>query len=355
MPRSTSSEALRHLDGMTERERFATRGFYYRMTGDYQQCVKEYGELIARYRGRCRRAQQPRALCLSKLRNMREAVDEMRQAVQILPNRVLFRGNLALYADYAGDFADGGSKRSERYKTGCPGDSRLALSLNSGQGRLAEATDNLQKLANDQCARRLVGRVRPRRLGPYEGRFRTPCGFSSRARPRIWRPRTPTERAQAHVARLRATLARRRRPPRAAAEKALRHSKAVPIRFLAARIFVETGALAKARPLARLASELAAEPQAYGKIVEGEIALKSGDARQAIKILTEANGVLDTWLGHFDLGRAYLAADAFPQADSEFDRCIKRRGEALSLFLDEEPTYGYFPPSTTIRASCARR
>jgi hypothetical protein len=31
------------------------------------------------------------------------------------------------------------------------------------------------------------------------------------------------------------------------------------------------------------------------------------------------------------------------QADSELDRCIKRRGEALSLFLDEEPTYAHFP------------
>ena len=49
-------------------------------------------------------------------------------------------------------------------------------------------------------------------------------------------------------------------------------------------------------------------------------------------------------MGHFDLGRAYLEAGAFAQADSEFDRCIKRRGEALSLFLDEEPTYGYLPP-----------
>ena len=27
----------------------------------------------------------------------------------------------------------------------------------------------------------------------------------------------------------------------------------------------------------------------------------------------------------------------------EFDRCLKRRGEALALFLDEEPTFGYFP------------
>jgi len=131
----------------------------------------------------------------------------------------------------------------------------------------------------------------------------------------------------------------------AAAEKALLNSNTVPIRFLAARIFVESNAVARARTIAAsLSAELPAEPQAYGKIVEGEIALKGGDPRQAIKILTDAGDVLDTWLGHFDLGRAYLELGAFPQADSEFDRCIKRRGEALSLLVDEEPTSGYFPP-----------
>jgi hypothetical protein len=36
-------------------------------------------------------------------------------------------------------------------------------------------------------------------------------------------------------------------------------------------------------------------------------------------------------------------AGAFPEADSEFDECIKRRGEALAVFLDLSPTYGYFP------------
>jgi eukaryotic-like serine/threonine-protein kinase len=60
-------------------------------------------------------------------------------------------------------------------------------------------------------------------------------------------------------------------------------------------------------------------------------------------LLTEANTLLDTWIGRFDLGRAYLEAGQLIQADSEFDRCIKRRGEALSLFLDEEPTFGLFP------------
>ena len=92
-----------------------------------------------------------------------------------------------------------------------------------------------------------------------------------------------------------------------------------------------------------LAAELAAEPQAYAKSVEAEIALSGGDARQAVKLLTDSNALLDTWPAHFDLGRAYLELKAYAQADSEFDRCIKRRGEAVSLFIDEEPTYGYFP------------
>jgi hypothetical protein len=73
------------------------------------------------------------------------------------------------------------------------------------------------------------------------------------------------------------------------------------------------------------------------------IALKK-DPRRAVTILTDANTVLDTWLGHFELGRAFLQMGEFLRADSEFDRCIGRRGEALSLLLDEEPTFGYFPP-----------
>ena len=130
----------------------------------------------------------------------------------------------------------------------------------------------------------------------------------------------------------------------AAGEKAIATSNAVKIRFLAARTFVEAGEIARARQLAAgLASELEAEPQTYGNIIDGEIALKNKDARQAIKLLTDANARLDTWIGRFDLGRAYLDAGQFLQADSEFDRCIKRRGEALALFLDEEPTYAYFP------------
>ena len=84
-------------------------------------------------------------------------------------------------------------------------------------------------------------------------------------------------------------------------------------------------------------------PQAYAKLILGEAALKEHNSRQAIQSFTEANNLLDTWLGRFDLGRAYLEAGAFAEADSEFDRCIKRRGEALELFMDDGPTYSYVP------------
>jgi hypothetical protein len=142
-----------------------------------------------------------------------------------------------------------------------------------------------------------------------------------------------------------AELARARRPAAiAAAHRALAASETVRTRFLAGRIFAQAGAIVDAKALAtQLGEELQAEPRAYGKILEGEIALATGDARGAIGALGEANGLLDTWIGHFTLGRALLAARAYAQADSEFDRCAARRGEALSLFLDEEPTFGFYP------------
>jgi eukaryotic-like serine/threonine-protein kinase len=119
----------------------------------------------------------------------------------------------------------------------------------------------------------------------------------------------------------------------------------VPIRFFTARLFAETGDVKRAKAMAdEFSSQPGAEQQAYGKIIEGNLALKAGDAQLAVNLLTEANKAHDTWLGHFDLGRAYLSAKAFPRADSEFDRCIQRRGEALTV-IDEDPTYALFPPA----------
>jgi tetratricopeptide (TPR) repeat protein len=338
-----SLEALNHLEGMTGRERLAVRASYYLNTGDYQQCAKGYSELIAQYAADAA-AHSNRAGCLSKLRNMREAVDGGRHAVEILPKRATLRANLAMLASYAGEFQ---TAETEAKKLEDPTDmATLAVAFAQlGQGLLPEATNTYRTLGT------IAGRGPSWMasgmgdLAVYEGRFSDAARIfeegaaADLAAKNVDRAaRKLTSMAYAHLMRGDKGQAV------AAAEKALLTSNAVTIRFLAARILVEAGVVAKAKDIAAsFALELPAEPQAYGKILEGGIALKNGEPRQAIKILTDANNVLDTWLAHFDLGRAYLALGAFPEAELEFERCISRRGEALSLLVDEEPTYGHFP------------
>ena len=65
---------------------------------------------------------------------------------------------------------------------------------------------------------------------------------------------------------------------------------------------------------------------------------------EAVASFEEAQKLADTWLGRFDLGRAYLVAKQYPDAENEIDLCMKRRGEASAVFLDDEPTIRYVPP-----------
>ncbi|MGH9384604.1 MAG: protein kinase domain-containing protein [Vicinamibacterales bacterium] len=336
------NEALRYLDGMTEREKFSTRGLYFRIIGDVQQCAKEYGEMIKQYPADAAGHNQ-RAACLVRMKNMRDATDEVRQAVQILPNHVTLRSNLALFENLSGNFEAAAKVVEEMPQP----DIRAILSLaysQVGRGMLQEAAESYRKLGGMGALGASYSASGLGDLAIYQGHFSEAVQILNQGTAADLASKTPdraaiksTSIAYAHL------LAGRKAAAVAAAESALRTSKSMAVRFLAGRILVEAGAIDKARPLAAaLSAELPAEPQAHGKVLEGLIALRSGKPRDAITILTDANGIIDTWFGHFDLGLAYLEAGAFLQADSEFDRCLARRGEVLSL-MDEGPTFGQFP------------
>jgi serine/threonine protein kinase/Flp pilus assembly protein TadD len=339
-------EALHYLPGLTERERFTTRGFYYWAIGDNTQCVKEHSELLARYPADVF-ARTVLAICQKNLRNMRSATDEMRQAVKILPNHVILRTNLALFANFSGEF-----EASEREAKAIAPPSRpslLALAFSQvGRGLVSEAKQTYEKLAmTDARGVSLVASGVGDAL-VYEGRFSDAIGTLDRGAAADIAAKSPERAAIKFTSIAHAYLLsgpRGHARAIAAAEKAVENSKAAHVRFLAARIFVDVGALDRAKALA---AELSSSSNVWGgtaahaKIIEGEIALKNGDPQAAIKLLTDANATLDTWFGHFDLGRAHFAAGQFVQADSEFELCINRRGEAISL-MDEDPTYGYFP------------
>ena len=334
--------ALRYLDGMSERERLGTRGYYDRLIGDNQQCVSEYGELLARYPADIT-AHNQRAACLYKLRRLAEAVDELQYSVRMLPNYVTLRINLALLKDLKGDFE--GAEEDVKAIPNPDTSALQALAYSQiGRGLLSEATETYNKIGASGPKGESSTTSGLGDLAIYQGRFSDAVRMLRGGATADLEAKNPDKAAVKFAAVGYADFLRGdKRAAVAAADEALANGKSMAVRFLAARIYAEAGAFDKARPLAAaLASELPTEPQAHGKIVQGLIALNSGKSREAIDILKNANTTLDTWFGHFDLGRAYLAYGALPQADAEFDSCIARRGEALSL-MDEGPTYGYFP------------
>jgi eukaryotic-like serine/threonine-protein kinase len=337
-----ATQAVSHVGSMTERERYRTRGLYYMVTGDYQACVKEYGDLVARFAADTM-ARNNLALCLTYLRDMRRALDEMRQVVAILPARALFRENLSTYLSYAGNFQAAEETIRALKDPGLYALGALAFAQ-VGLGELDRARETYERIGKiDGGATYMLSGLGD--IAVYEGRFSEAERLLADGAVADFAAQDP-DRAAAKLALLAFVRLQRGRtvPAMTAAEDALKASPTLKIRFLAARAFLGAGATEKARTLAAsLADELQAEPQSYAKLLDGTMALRRGDARLAVKALTDANALFDTWLGHLDLGQAFVELGQFTQADSEFDRCIKRRGEALALFLDEDPTFGYFP------------
>jgi serine/threonine protein kinase len=338
--------ALNHIDHMTERERFRTRGFLYYVIGDTQKCVDEYGTLLAQYPSDTG-AYNNMADCSTRLRNLPKALEEVRHAVAILPKRAVYHVNVALYSAYAGDFQTAAKEAATTLQLNPDffGGFLAQAFADLGQDRLAQAAEDYQKVAKSNPSFAAMGLAD---LALYEGRFSDAAKLLTKGASDDLegRSRHADAAADKYAALAYVQLLRGQKTAALdAASRALKLGNAFKTRFLAARVYAALGEVSKARELAAgLSSEVQIESQAYGKLIEGEATLINGDGHAAVERFTEANKLLDTWIGRFDLGRAYLEIGAFPEADSEFDRCIKRRGEALALFLDEMPTYGYYPP-----------
>jgi len=338
--------AMENVDRMTERERYRNRGLYYLSTGDWQKCVEEYNQLVKRYPAD-RVGQNNLATCYTQLRDPSKAVEAGRRAVEIVPKGAGQRLNLSFISSFAGDFISGEREARSALEIN-PSSAQGYLVLAEaqlGQGQLEQAELSYHQLEKFGALGTSTANVGLADLAAYKGLFREAARILQQGA-----DADSLRKMSDNAARKFAALASvklwegDKSASLAAANKALSLSQSVQIRFLVARMYVEAGELAKARKLAvALSSEFTSEPQAYGKIVEGMSAVKRGDARQAIKPITDANSLLDTWIGRFELGRAYLEAAAFTQADSEFERCLKRRGEAIELFMDNAPTYAHFP------------
>ncbi len=340
-------EALARIDRMSDREKFRTRGGYYLLIRNPDNAIEEFSALVKQYPADTAGIANLAAAYFYK-RDMARALQEARRAIEIYPKNVPQRNNLGLDAMYAGDFETAIKEQdevlrlnpkfalayigkalsqlalghpdlaAETYRKGAEVDARGASIAAMGladiallQGRPADAVPILQKGIEADLANRNAEAAAEKRLALAEARLAL---------------RDPA-----------AALAE--------AERALSESRGENILYPSARVYLATGREPRALALAAdLAGRLEPDPQAYAELIRGEVELARGKPAEAIKHFTAAKKIADTWAGRFDLGKAYLEAGAFTEADDELETSIKRRGEATALFLEESPSYRVFPP-----------
>jgi tetratricopeptide (TPR) repeat protein len=337
-------QALGLIDRMTDREKYRTRSGYYLLIRDSEKANEQLEALVAKYPADST-ALSNLAVASFLNRDMRRALELGRRASAIYPNHVLRRNNVALFAMYSGEFdiaekqALGVLQLNKEFAK-----AYLAIALSQlGTGRPAEAEATWQTLHGISGAGRDFAAHGRADLAIYEGRLADAS--------RMLEEETagqPAGRSTSTAARLVVTLAEVRelqgRDADAVrlAEEALTKSTEQNVALLAGRVFILAGKPARGLEIAaELERKLDREAQMYARLLAGEADLTRGDARAAVGEFSAALKMSDSWIGRYGLGRAYLAAGVYTDAQTEFDTCLSRRGEATTMLLDDIPTYRY--------------
>jgi tetratricopeptide (TPR) repeat protein/predicted Ser/Thr protein kinase len=338
--------AMSHIDRMTDREKYRTRGGYYLMMRNAPKAREEFTALVNQYPFDT--AGYPN-LALTNFydRDMRKALEEQKHALEITPHSVLQRINYAMYALYAGDF-DTALKEAQSILQENPNFDqalRTTALAQLGLGHTSEAAESYGKLQAVSQYGASIAATGLADLAQYEGRLADAASILEKAVAGDLAAKDTESSANrtAALALVQLSLGKTKEAI-SSADKASANSKDLGVLYRAAQVYIAAGQDAKALQLvAPLSQRLESEPQVYAKLIAGEAQLKKGNARDALSSFQEAQRLADTWLGHFDLGRAYLDAGAFTEASSEFDVCLNRRGEATSVFLDDVPSYHVLP------------
>jgi tetratricopeptide (TPR) repeat protein len=211
-----------------------------------------------------------------------------------------------------------------------------------GTGRTAEAEATWQQLRTVSAQDRDLAAQGRADLAIYEGRLTDAAKILEEALVKPPEGKTPAARLTATLAEVR-QLQGRDADAIKLAEAAIKQSDHPSIALFAGRVLILAGKPDRGNALAaELDQKLDQLSQICAKLLAGEADLKRGNARAAIDNFNAGQKILDTWLGRDALGRAYLNAGVFPDAQTEFDVCLTRKGEATTVLIDDIPTYRLF-------------
>ena len=336
-------KALSLLDSMTEREKYRTLGVYYLgIAKNYEKGIENY-ESLARLYPTDLAAHNNLAYAYFSLLNFAKAREEGDKARRLYPKNVLIGNNFALYAMYAGDFA-GSAEQARRLVEQEPSFFKNYLPLATAalaNGDTTAALDAYQKMAaTGSAGESLAGIGLPDAL-IYQGRF-TEAEAQLKAAIAADVKAGNGEPAAVKWVALGEVYEATGRPALAAsaAKRAADSSKEDAALVPAARLLARVGKTAEATAVAnKLSGKLEPQSRAYGKIIEATVFGQAGRWADAIDSLRAAIKLADLWLARYDMGVAYVRAGHEAEALPELEACLKRRGEATALFLDDTPTF----------------
>lgn len=339
--------AMAHIDRMSDREKYRTRGGYYLMTRQPDKAIQEFNALVEEYPAD---AAGPTNLALSYFftRDMQKAMEQGRRSVDLSPKAVLQRTNLALYSIYAGDYA-AGAKAAQEVLSANPNsaDALGALAIaQTGEGDFTSATATYKKLEALGARGASMANIGLADMAELQGRNAEAVTLLEKGIAADIAAKESGSAAAKAIALGQAYLAQAQEKKAAsAADSALKLDSQPSVLMAAGELYVNAGEPARAAKLvAQLSTRIEPEPQLYAALLQGAISLNQGRKMDAIQSFEKAQKISNSWLGHMYLGKAYLQNGSFTEADSEFELCLKRRGEASAVFLDDSPTLRLVPP-----------
>jgi eukaryotic-like serine/threonine-protein kinase len=341
--------ALMHLDRMTEREGYRTLGLYYSVVSlNYEKAIDNYSQLVKLYPADGA-AHNNLAISYFMTLNFPAALAEGKRVLEIYPEDIQFRANYALYAMYASDFKTAVGEAGKVLKA----DPTYYLAYLP----LAMQAMTIPDLI---AARQVYERAAPKGgestaslaaigladVALYEGKAADAESILPGAIAKDYASGNEQGVASKRAALAKAYLLQGKRKQaldvlQQLTAKAATNAEWVP----AALLYSELGEVAETKKIAdRLRGDLQPQSRAYARMLDGLLALREKRAVEAVDALKSALGLADLWLVRYMLGEAYLAAGYPAEAKSEFEACVKRRGEVTALFLDDTPTYRYYAP-----------
>jgi len=341
-------ESLKHVDRMSEREKYRTFGNYYlNIARNNEKAIENFETFVKQYpaddggHGNL-------GLAYLYTGNLPGAIAQVKEALRIYPKNALQRYNYAMYSLYAGDF-DTASAEGSGLLQETPGFTYAYLPVAwsaLARGDFQTATDTYAKLeatGTEGAMRALLGRAD---LEMARGRRRPALAL---LQPAIAAAEGENDafflsREQVAVAEIYQALGDKKRAAEFAL-KAAAHGGHESVLVPAARVLVAVGRVEDAKPIAvALEKMLQTQTIAYSRLINAEIALQQGKFLDAIETFNDSIKRRDTWLARYLRGRTYVETEHYTEALDDLGRCLTRRGEATDAFFYETPTTRYITP-----------